>query len=71
MDHRACAFEIKIKDFETKGFFRSEVIGERSLRHLGRLNYVADARARESALVHDSEALSQYFVAIRRLAHEP
>jgi hypothetical protein len=37
--HRACAFEIKIKDFEAKGFFRSEVIGERALRHLRRFNY--------------------------------
>jgi hypothetical protein len=67
MDHRACAFEIKIKDFEAKGFFRSEVISERSLRHLHRFNYVADARARKSALVHDAKALRQYFFTVRRL----
>src|SRR5207244_10836255 len=70
MDHRARAFEIKIKDFEAKGFFRSEVIGERSLRHLRGFNYVADARAREPALVHDAKALVQYFFAVRRLTHE-
>ena len=70
MDHRACAFEIKIKDFKAKGFFRNEVIGERSLRHLRRFNYVADARAREPALVHDAKAFSQYFFAVRGFTHE-
>ena len=69
MDHRAGACEIKIKDFEAKGFFRGEVIGERPLRHLRRFNDVADARAREPALVHYAKALSQYFFTVRRLAH--
>jgi hypothetical protein len=50
--HRACAFEIKIKDFEAKGFFRSKVIGKRPLRHFRSLDYVANARAREPALMH-------------------
>jgi hypothetical protein len=70
MDERACTVEIKIKDFEAKGFFRSEVIGERSLRHLRRFNYVSDARTREPALVDDAKALSQYFFAVRRFAHQ-
>jgi hypothetical protein len=63
--------KIELKDFEAKGFFRNEVIGERSLRHLRRFNYIADARAREPALVHNAKALSQYFFAVRRFTHEP
>jgi hypothetical protein len=70
MDRRACAFEIKIKDFEAKRFFRCKVIGKRALRHLRSFNYVADARACEPALVHDTKALSQYFFAVRRSTHE-
>ena len=70
MDHRACAFEIKIKYFEAKGFFRSEVIGKRSLWHLRGCNYVADACAREAALMDDAKALGQYFFAVRRFTHE-
>ena len=70
MDHRACAFEIKIKYFEAKGFFRSEVIGKRSLWHLRGSNYVADACAREAALMDDAKALGQYFFAIRQFTHK-
>jgi hypothetical protein len=70
MDHRACAFEIEIKDFEAKSFFRNEVIGKRSLRDLRRFNYVADARASEPALVHDAKARRQYFLPVRRLTHK-
>jgi hypothetical protein len=39
-------------------------------RHLRRFNDVADARAREPALVDDAKALSQYFFAVRGLTHE-
>jgi len=70
MDHLACAFEIKIKYFEAKGLFGSEVIGKRPLWHLRRSNYVADACAREAALMDDAKALSQYFIAVRRFAHQ-
>jgi hypothetical protein len=34
------------------------------LRHFRRFDYVADARAREPALVHYAKALSQYLFAI-------
>jgi hypothetical protein len=69
LDHLACAGEIKIKYFEAKGFFRSEVIGKRPLWHLRRSNYVADACAREAALMDDAKALGQYFFAVRRFTH--
>src|SRR6202165_1843672 len=70
LNHRAGVLEIEIEYFKAESFFGSEVVGERPLRHLRRLNYVADARAREPALVHDAKALSQYFFAVRRLTHE-
>jgi hypothetical protein len=61
--------EIEIEYFKAKGFFRSEVIGKRPLRHSRSFNYVANARAAKPALVHDAKALSQYFFSVRRLAH--
>src|SRR5260370_33375569 len=64
-----CTFEIKIEDFEAKDFFRSEVIGDRSLRYLRRFYYVVDTRASKPALVHDAKPLGQYLCAVRRLTH--
>jgi hypothetical protein len=55
VDDRADIVEIEIEYFKAEGFFRSEVVGKRPLWHSRSLNYVANARAREPALVHDTE----------------
>jgi hypothetical protein len=60
---------VEIEYFKAKGFFRSEVIGKRPLRHSRSLDYVANARAPKPPLVHDAETFGQYLVAIRRLTH--
>jgi hypothetical protein len=70
LDRRADVLEIEIEYFKTEGFFRNEVIGEGSLRHSRRFNYVANARATKPALMHDAEAFGQYFLAMRRFGHQ-
>jgi hypothetical protein len=66
---RADVLEIEIEYFKAEGFFRSEVIGKRSLWHSRSRDDVADARTRVPALMHDAETLAQYFFPMRRLAH--
>ena len=61
VDHRADVFEIEIKYFKAEGFFRSEVIGEGSLRHSRSLDDVANARAAKPPLVHDTQTFGQDF----------
>ena len=45
------------------------MIGERSLRHAGRLHDVAHARATESMLMHNAEAFGKNLVAGGRSCH--
>jgi hypothetical protein len=54
----------EIEDFKAEGFFRSEVIGKRPLRHSRSLDDVAHARAPEPARLHHPEALGQYLLAV-------
>ncbi len=69
LDRRAYVFEIEVEYLKTESFFRSEVIGERSLRHSCSLDDVANARTSEPALMDDAETFGQYFLAMRRLSH--
>jgi hypothetical protein len=69
LDRRADVFEISIEYFKAKRFFRNEVIGEGSLRHSRGFNYVANAGAAESVLVHDAKTFGQDFFAVGRLGH--
>jgi hypothetical protein len=56
--------EIEIEDLQAERFLRRKVIGERPLRNASRLNDVANARACETALVHDPQAFGQNLLSI-------
>ena len=61
LDRRADVLEIQIEYLKTERIFRNEVIGEGSLRHSRRFDDIANARAAESALMHDAQTFGQDF----------
>jgi hypothetical protein len=61
--------EVAFQDLEAERFLRSEVVGERPLRHPRGLDDVADAGAVVPLLEHNVQACRQQFFTMRWLRH--